>query len=80
MNSLDPSQQLAAKIAQLPVSEDAVMCQLLRTTLLAHARQGHDITEPAVLGLLAIAGVLEERLTRLEATIPSATAPCPSPP
>ena len=50
------------------------MCSLLRTTLLTHAQQGSDITEPTVLGLLAITSVLEERLTRSEAMIqPAAT-------
>ncbi|MDV8071315.1 hypothetical protein R4P64_32910 [Rhodococcus sp. IEGM 1366] len=50
------------------------MCGLLRSTLLAHADQGRDITEPTLLGLLAITGALEERLTRLKATIrPSPT-------
>ncbi|MCZ4618682.1 hypothetical protein [Rhodococcus qingshengii] len=50
------------------------MCGLLRTTLLDHAQRGRDITEPTLLGLLAIA-VFEERLTRLEATIQPATTP-----
>ncbi|ANQ75801.1 MULTISPECIES: hypothetical protein [Rhodococcus] len=64
-----PGERLTAKLEQLPISDDAPMCSLLRTTLLAHAQQGSDITEPTVLGLLAITGVLEERLTRLEAMI-----------
>ncbi|MFI5436754.1 hypothetical protein ACHMZP_33965 [Rhodococcus baikonurensis] len=51
------------------------MCSLLRTTLLKHAQQGNDITEPTLLGLLAITGVLEERLTRLEATLQPETTP-----
>ncbi|NMM92630.1 hypothetical protein B2J88_51870 [Rhodococcus sp. SRB_17] len=66
---------LVAKIAQLPISDGAIMCQLLRTTLLAHADQGRDIAEPALLGLLAITGALEERLTRLEKTIQPAATP-----
>ncbi|NMM92164.1 hypothetical protein B2J88_49310 [Rhodococcus sp. SRB_17] len=71
MSSLATSEQLVAKIEQLPISDDAAMCQLLRTTLLTHARQGRDITEPALLGLLAIAGILEEHLTRLETSTQS---------
>ena len=69
------SPQLVAKIAQLPISDGAVMCGLLRTTLLAHADQGRDITEPALLGLLAITSALEERLTRLETTIHTEPTP-----
>ncbi|MFF1946308.1 hypothetical protein ACFVWF_29715 [Rhodococcus qingshengii] len=64
-----PIEGLSAKLEQLPISDDAAMCQLLRMTLLNHAQHGRDITEHTLLGLLAIAGVLEERLTRLEATI-----------
>lgn len=64
-----PTEHITTKLTQLPISDDAVICQLLRTTLLAHADQGHDITEPTLLGLLAITGALEERLTRLEAAI-----------
>ncbi|WP_182263404.1 hypothetical protein [Rhodococcus sp. UFZ-B548] len=64
-----PTEQITTKLAQLPISDDAVMCRLLRTTLLAHADQGRDITEPTLLGLLAITGALEERLTRLETTL-----------
>ena len=68
-----PHHNLTAKLEQLPIGADAVLCQHLRTTLLAHADQGRDITEPTLLGLLAITGVLEERLSRLEAMIePSA--------
>ncbi len=66
----DTSTRLATKIEQLPIAENAVMCELLRTALLDHAHQGHDITEPAVLGLLAITAALEERLTHLETTTP----------
>ena len=70
-----PTEQITTKLAQLPISDDAVMCGLLRTTLLAHADQGRDITEPTLLGLLAITGALEERLTRLEATIQPSPTP-----
>lgn len=66
-------ERLTAKLEQLPISGDAPMCSLLRTTLLAHAQRGSDITEPTVLGLLAITGALEERLTRLEASIQPTT-------
>lgn len=45
------------------------MFSLLRTTLLEHAQRGNNITEPALLGLLAITGGLVERLTTLETTI-----------
>ncbi|QXC46388.1 hypothetical protein [Rhodococcus qingshengii] len=70
-----PAERLTAKLEQLPISDDAPMCSLLRTTLLKNAQQGSDITEPTVLGLLAITGVLEERLTKLEAIVqPASTA------
>ena len=70
-----PAERLTAKLEQLPISDDAPMWSLLRTTLLKHAQQGSDITEPTVLGLLAITGVLEERLTKLEAIVqPASTA------
>jgi hypothetical protein len=69
-----PAERLSAKLEQLPIGDEAPMCSLLRTTLLDHAQHGRDITERTLLGLLAITGVLEERLTRLEAVIePSAT-------
>ncbi|NMM92425.1 hypothetical protein B2J88_50740 [Rhodococcus sp. SRB_17] len=74
MSSHATSEQLVAKIAQLTISDDAAMCQLLRATVLAHARQGRDIIEPALLGLLAIAGILEEHLTRLETSTQSCRA------
>ena len=70
-----PTEHITTKLTQLPISDDAIMCRLLRTTLLAHADQGRDITEPTLLGLLAITGALEERLTRLEATIHPAPTP-----
>lgn len=73
-----PAEPLIAKLDQLPLGDDAPMCSLLRTTLLEHAHRGNDITEPALLGLLAITGALEERLTTLETAIQSSnisTAP-----
>ena len=70
-----PDERLTAKLEQLPISDDAPMCSLLRTTLLKHAQHRSDITEPTLLGLLAITGVLEERLTRLEATIQPGVTP-----
>ncbi|QXC46846.1 hypothetical protein [Rhodococcus qingshengii] len=70
-----PDERLTAKLEQLPISDDAPMCSLLRTTLLTHTQQGRDITEPTVLGLLAVTGVLEERLTKLEAMIQPAATP-----
>ena len=70
-----PAERLTAKLEQLPISDDAPMVSLLRTTLLGHAQHGSDIAEPTLLGLLAITGVLEERLTRLEATLQPATTP-----
>lgn len=69
-----PAERLTAKLEQLPISDDAPMVSLLRTTVLGHIQHGNDITEPTLLGLLAITGVLEERLTRLEATLQTATA------
>ena len=70
-----PAKRLTAKVEQLPITDDAPMVSLLRTTLLDHTQHGHDITEPTLLGLLAITGALEERLTRLEATTHPAPAP-----
>ncbi|MBQ7806410.1 hypothetical protein [Rhodococcus sp. (in: high G+C Gram-positive bacteria)] len=70
-----PTGRLTAKIERLPISDDAPMVSLLRTTVLGHAQQGRDITEPTLLGLLAITGVLEERLTRLETTLQPETTP-----
>lgn len=64
-----PAERLTTTLEQLPISDDAAMCQLLRTTLLDHARHGRDITEPTLLRLLAVTSALEERLTRLEATM-----------
>ncbi|PBI84784.1 hypothetical protein BKP42_66850 [Rhodococcus erythropolis] len=64
-----PTERLTTKLEQLPISDGAPMVSLLRATLLDHARHGSDITEPTLLGLLAITGVLEERLTRLEITL-----------
>ncbi|WP_080909362.1 hypothetical protein [Rhodococcus sp. 66b] len=69
--------------SDLTASSATPMISLLRTTLLGHAQHGSDIAEPTLLGLLAIAGVLEERLTRLEATLQPATPrnhPMPHPP
>lgn len=70
-----PAERLTVKLEQLPIIDDATMCSLLRTTLLGHAQHGRDITEPALLGLLAIPGVLEERLARLEATVQASPTP-----
>ena len=70
-----PTERLTVKLEQLPISDDATMCSLLRTTLLDHAQHGRDITEPTLLGLLAITGALEERLTRLEAAIQPSPTP-----
>ena len=68
-----PAERLIAKLDQLPLGDNAPLCSLLRTTLREHVQRGNDITEPALLGLLEITGVLEERLTTLE------TAMQPSP-
>ncbi|WP_182263134.1 hypothetical protein [Rhodococcus sp. UFZ-B548] len=70
-----PSERLTVKLEQLPIGDEAPMCSLLRTTLLDHAKRGRDITEPTLLGLLAITGVLEARLTRLEAAIQTSATP-----
>ncbi|MGW6659506.1 hypothetical protein [Rhodococcus sp. NPDC055024] len=51
------------------------MCSLLRTTRLSHVQFGNDVAEHTLLGLLAITGVLEERLIRLEAPIQSTPPP-----
>nr|WP_218681460.1 hypothetical protein [Rhodococcus qingshengii] len=72
---ISPADHLTAKLEQLPVSADAPMVSLLRTTLIDHAQYGSDITEPTLLGLLAITSALEERLTRLEATLQPAATP-----
>lgn len=70
-----PAERLTAKLEQLPLSDDAPMCGILRSTLLDHTKRGRDITEPTLLGLLAITGLLEERLTRIEATLQPAPTP-----
>ena len=33
-----PDERLTAKLEQLPISDDAPMCSLLRTTLLTHTQ------------------------------------------
>ncbi|MCD2109107.1 hypothetical protein LQ385_28800 [Rhodococcus qingshengii] len=38
------------------------MTKMLRDTLVEHAESGVDVAEPALLGLLAIVGALEDRL------------------
>lgn len=63
------AERLIAKLDQLPLGDNAPMCSLLRTTLREHAQRGNDITEPTLLGLLAITGALEERLTTLETAV-----------
>ncbi|MGM5069024.1 hypothetical protein EU244_029765 [Rhodococcus qingshengii] len=39
-----PAERLTTKLEQLPISDDAPMVSLLRTTLLKHAQQGNDIS------------------------------------
>ncbi|MGM5069196.1 hypothetical protein EU244_030680 [Rhodococcus qingshengii] len=66
MSDVDVSQDLMGKLAAVPIADGAVMTNMLRETLIRHAGNGTDITEPALLGLLAIVGVLEDRLAHVE--------------
>ncbi|MGM5068740.1 hypothetical protein EU244_028195 [Rhodococcus qingshengii] len=68
MSDIDVSHGLIGKLAAVPIADGALMTNMLRETLVRHADNGTDITEPALLGLLAIVGMLEDRLAHLEPT------------
>ncbi|MBY6385413.1 hypothetical protein HG717_16055 [Rhodococcus erythropolis] len=55
---------LVSKLVAVPIADDAVMTKMLRETLVRHAEVGVEVAEPALLGLLAIVGVLEDRLAQ----------------
>ncbi|MFI7165288.1 hypothetical protein ACIBM3_22785 [Rhodococcus erythropolis] len=74
MSDVDVSSGLVGKLAAVPIADGAVMTNMLRETLVRHAGNGTDITEPALLGLLAIVGVLEDRLAHLEPNLASGTS------
>lgn len=66
MSEIDMIDGLVGKLAAVPIADDAVMTNMLRQTLVRHADNGTNITEPALLGLLAIVGALEARLAQPE--------------
>lgn len=66
MSDVDASSGLVGKLASVPIADGAMMTNMLRETLVRHAGNGTDVTEPALLGLLAIVGLLEDRLAHLE--------------
>ena len=66
MSGIDMIDGLVGKLAAVPIADDAVMTNMLRQTLVRHADNGTNITEPALLGLLAIVGALEARQAQPE--------------
>ncbi|UJC79931.1 hypothetical protein D4768_21290 [Rhodococcus erythropolis] len=71
MSNVDGSSGLVTRLGAVPIADGALMTKMLRDTLLQHAESGVDVAEPALLGLLAIVGALEDRLAHHE--------PAPSP-
>lgn len=74
MSEVEVGSGLASRLVDVPIADGAVMAQMLRETLVRHAQDGVEVAEPALLGLLAIVGVLEDRLAHqpapaLEATL-----------
>ena len=74
MSDVDVSSGLVGKLAAVPIADGAVMTSMLREMLVRHAGNGTDVTEPALLGLLAIVGVLEDRLAHCEPNPASGTS------
>ncbi|MGB3362932.1 MAG: hypothetical protein WA972_12750 [Rhodococcus qingshengii] len=70
MSDVDASSGLVTRLGAVPIADGALMTKMLRDTLVQHAESGVDVAEPALLGLLAIAGALEGRLARNEPTPP----------
>lgn len=68
MTEIDTIDGLVGKLAAVPIADDAVMTNMLRQTLVRHAGNGTDVTEPALLGLLAVVGALEVRLAQPESS------------
>lgn len=72
MSEVDVGNGLASRLVAVPIADGALMTKMLRDTLIQHAESGVDVAEPALLGLLAIVGALEDRLAQptpaLEAT------------
>lgn len=66
MSGVDASSGLVTRVDAVPIADGALMTKMLRDTLLQHAASGLDVAEPALLGLLAIVGVLEDRLAQSE--------------
>nr|WP_218681173.1 hypothetical protein [Rhodococcus qingshengii] len=70
MSEVDVSSGLVARLGAVPIADRALMTKMLRETLVQHAERGVDVAEPALLGLLAIVGALEDRLANNEPTPP----------
>ncbi|MFF1553339.1 hypothetical protein ACFVX3_20160 [Rhodococcus erythropolis] len=62
MSEVDVGNGLASRLVAVPIADGAAMTQMLRETLVRHGEDGVEVAEPALLGLLAIVGVLEDRL------------------
>ncbi|KDQ04359.1 hypothetical protein RCF19_22860 [Rhodococcus qingshengii] len=62
MSDVDVSSGLVTRLGAVPIADGALMTKMLRDTLMQHAESGVDVAEPALLGLLAIVGALEDRL------------------
>ncbi|OFE10839.1 hypothetical protein [Rhodococcus sp. 1139] len=75
MSEIDTIDGLVGKLAAVPIADDAVMTNMLRQTLVRHAGNGTDVTEPALLGLLAVVGALEARLAQPEPSSELEAAP-----
>lgn len=75
MSDIDTIDGLSGKLAAVPIADDAVMTNMLRQTLVRHAGNGTDVTEPALLGLLAVVGALEARLAQPESSSAMETTP-----
>jgi len=68
MSDVDVSSGLVTRLGAVPIAEGALMTKMLRDTLVQQAQSGVDVAEPALLGLLAIVGSLEDRLAQSEPT------------
>ncbi|MHD0307214.1 hypothetical protein [Rhodococcus erythropolis] len=70
MSEEDASSGLVTRLAAVPIADGALMTMMLRDTLVQHAQSGVDVAEPALLGLLALVGALEDRLAHNDPTPP----------
>lgn len=68
MSEVDVSSGLVTRLGAVPIADGALMTKMLRETLVRHAEDGVDVAEPALLGLLAIVGALEDRLAQPESS------------